>query len=108
MTTFLYCFGFESPRQSRDNAAHGWDDEDSQAVLINAEDEASALLWGTEISEQFVKLLFRDERISWRDQQFAHWIGAAAQQCVDQQEVSIGVFPDFTVWLLPYNGDTRT
>jgi hypothetical protein len=58
MPTFLYIFGFESPRQSRNNTDLGWDDEDSQGVLIDACDEAAALAWGREISERFIKLLF--------------------------------------------------
>jgi hypothetical protein len=66
MAIYLYRFGFESPNQFRNNAAHGWDDEDSQGVLIEAADEASALAWGREISERFIQLLFQDETISWQ------------------------------------------
>lgn len=34
MPNFLFRFGYEMPVQHRNNEAHGWDDEDSQAVFI--------------------------------------------------------------------------
>ena len=34
MPNFLFRFGYETPVQHRNNEAHGWDDEDSQAVFI--------------------------------------------------------------------------
>lgn len=105
MTTFLYVFGFETPQQSRGNVIYGWDDENSEAVLIDADDEASALLWGDEIAERFIKLLFRDDQVSWRDQQFARWIEPPTPEWTCQQHVSFGVFPDFTAWLPPYKDD---
>ena len=106
MPTFLYIFGFESPRQLRNNNACGWDDEDSQAVLIDATDEASALMWGQEISEQFIKLLFRDENFSWREYQYASWIEPPGRTWPDLQRVCAGQFPDFTSWLRPYYGES--
>jgi hypothetical protein len=102
--TFHYGFGFESPRQARNNAAHGWDDEDSQAVLIDADDEASALAWGHEISERFIKILFRDDRVSWQNR-FSSWIEPPNQPWPEQQRVAVGVFPDFTSWLEPYKDE---
>ena len=31
---FLYIFGYMTPEQAKANTAHGWDDEDSEAVFI--------------------------------------------------------------------------
>jgi hypothetical protein len=105
MPLYLYRFGFESPRQLRDNAAHGWDDEDSQGVLIEAPDEAAALAWGQEVSERFVQLLFKDERVSWRKLGYANWIERDVETWDDQQRVSVGTLPDFGSWLRPYEGE---
>ena len=71
MNTFLYRFGYETPRQSLTNERGGWDDEDSQVVLIDAETQEAALRWGQEISERFIKLLFNDEKVSWKESHFA-------------------------------------
>ena len=71
MATFLYTFGFESPGQMRQNERYDSDDEDSNALLIDAEDEAAALVWGREIAERFVKLMFRDDRVSWKELKYA-------------------------------------
>lgn len=105
MPAYLYGFGFECPRQSRNNAALGYDDEDSQAVLIDANDEASALAWGETISEAFIKVLFCDDQISWRSQQFASWIEPATPSSSNLQRVPVGVFPDFASWISPYKDE---
>src|SRR4051812_43636174 len=67
---FVFRFGYESPQQAAANAAHGWDDESSQYVLIDAPDEAAALRWGREIAERFVRELGVG---SWKVRNFAHW-----------------------------------
>jgi hypothetical protein len=105
MPLYLYVFGFESPWQLRNNDAQGWDHEDSQGVLIDAADEAAALAWGQEISERFIKLLFRNQEISWRDRGYANWIETPAGTWPDQQRVTVGEFPDFTSWLPPDDGE---
>jgi hypothetical protein len=105
MPLYLYRFGFESPRQFRHNEAHGWDDEDSQGVFIEANDEASALRWGQEISEQFIKLLFKDNGVSWRELGYAHWIEPPDKSWAGQQQVVVGMLPDFASWLRPYAGE---
>jgi hypothetical protein len=46
MKNFLYVFGYWTPEQRRQNELHGWDDEDSAALLVDAETEAQALEWG--------------------------------------------------------------
>jgi hypothetical protein len=99
MPTFLYRFGYEFPEQMRQNDLHGWDDEDSQGVLIDAENEDAALAWGQEISERFVKLLFADDRISWRQYNFANWVEPPELTWPGQQRVAVGEYPDFKPWL---------
>ncbi|HVS39913.1 MAG TPA: hypothetical protein VMS17_30425 [Gemmataceae bacterium] len=41
--TFVFRFGYETPQQQAANPTHGWDDESSQWVVIEAPDEAAAL-----------------------------------------------------------------
>jgi len=74
MPEFLYRFGYETPEQAKANAAHGWDDECSEAVFIEADSPSQALEWGREISERFVRRLYGDSSISWLRSDFAHWI----------------------------------
>jgi hypothetical protein len=105
MPLYLYRFGFESPRQLRNNDSHGWDDEDSQGILIEADNEASALAWGQEISERFFQHLFKNESVSWRQLGYANWIEPPGEAWDDQQRVAVGTLPDFTSWLRPYAGE---
>lgn len=74
MPRFLYVFGYETPAQLRNNAAHRWDDEDSQALFIEAESEDEALRWGREVSERFMSQLHGDAGVSWTAIGYAHWI----------------------------------
>lgn len=48
---FLYIFGYETPRQRRNNAAHGWDDEDSHGVVVDAPNAEAALCWADKIAQ---------------------------------------------------------
>jgi hypothetical protein len=79
MPVFLFRFGFETPIQYRNNKAHGWDDEDSQALFIECSDPDGALAWGCEVAEAFVNRLWAahgGNGPSWKSGQFAHWIEA--------------------------------
>jgi hypothetical protein len=95
---FLFVFGYETPAQHRNNAARGWDDEDSHAVFIEASDRDSAVAWGREIAERLVNDLWNGSGPSWKDGSFAHWIEAKAD-VVDRARqtgvarVSVGEFP---------------
>lgn len=98
---YLYIFGFETSAQTRLNTAHGWDDEDSQAVFIEAASPDEALSWGRTISEAFLKLLHDDTSVSWAQRNYAHWIddhpatrfGAAALARIPT--VAVGQYPDW-------------
>ena len=74
MPEFLYVFGYETPEQAKSNSAHGWDDEDSEAVFIEAESAIAALEWGRQISERFIRQLYHTDDVSWWQSSFAHWI----------------------------------
>ena len=74
MPEFLYVFGFETPAQSRANHAHGWDDEDSRAVFIEADSAELALEWGRRISERFIRDLYRTDGAGGWSGSYAHWI----------------------------------
>jgi hypothetical protein len=79
MADFLFVFGFETPTQYRNNIAHGWDDEDSEAVFIECADAAEAASWGAEIAERFVGSLFEAAgrfAFSWKEHGYAHGIEA--------------------------------
>ena len=80
MPEFLYVFGFETPQQAKANSSHGWDDEDSEAVFIEAESATAALEWGRQISEQFIRDLFRNDDASWWRSSFAHWIAESPEE----------------------------
>ena len=102
MPAFLFRFGFETPVQHRNNAAHGWDDEDSQAVFIDGPDADAALAWGREVAEAFVKRLWAargEPGPSWKDGQFAHWIETDPGEIANARahgiaSVRVGEHPD--------------
>src|SRR5688500_18792382 len=105
MPTFLYTFGFESPRQARNNARSLlWDDEDSQRVLIDADDEAAALSWGQEISERVVKLLCGEDSLCGGDR-YANWIEPPGEDTSDLQHVRVTECPAFGPWLEGYEDE---
>ena len=99
MGRFLYIFGFQTPLQRNNSLAQ--DDEDSEAIWITAESDQAALDWGREISERFVGLLFNDSSVSWKRDEFAHWLEDEnkARSSSDTPAVRTGEFPDFDQWL---------
>lgn len=105
MQTFLFRFGFESPEQFHANNAHGWDDEDSQGVLISARTEDEALAWGRQIAEAFLQQLYQDKLISWLVRGYANWLEKPGEFWPGLQHVRVGDWPDYTVWLKPYRQD---
>lgn len=74
MPEYLYIFGYETPKQAKANAAHGWDDENSEAVFIEAESAEAALDWGRQISERFIRQIYGCEDAGWWRTSFAHGI----------------------------------
>jgi hypothetical protein len=79
LNQYLYMFGYCTPTQWFNNEAHGWDDEDSAAVFIEAPTEHDALLAGRIVSERSVRRMFQRHRWfdggpSWSASAFAHWI----------------------------------
>jgi hypothetical protein len=98
MPAFLFVFGYETPAQHRNNAEHGWDDEDSDSVLIDAPNAEAALTWGREVAERFVRDLRKGPGPSWKDAGFAHWIDPSADAIAKAREagvpqVSVGEYP---------------
>lgn len=100
----LFCFGYETPDQYRNNAASGFDDEDSAALWIVANTSAEALLWGETVAQAYVAWLFSTEEAegySWRDVGFCNWVEAdikaleAARTDGSLPEVRVGEMPDF-------------
>jgi len=110
MPEYLYIFGFETPHEAHNNDRFGWDDEDADGVVIEADDEAAALAWGNHISEQFLELLYRDSGLSWRDRGYLGWIernpNAETDHWEDQQRIRVGGLPDFASWLR-LHGDAK-
>lgn len=96
--TYVFQFGYETPQQQAANAAHGWDDESSQWLVIEATDEAAALAWGQEVAERFVRELGSG---SWRAGKFAHWVEplSVCPWATGRPPVVVGHFPEFGVWV---------
>jgi hypothetical protein len=104
MPKYLYCFGSETPGQARRNRSFSVDDEDSEAVYIEAADPEQALAWGEEVSERFIRLLFRDPQVSWREMDFARWIAHDAEPD-GVPTVRVGEDPDYDRWLARYSAE---
>jgi len=101
MPKYLFIFGFQTPRQwELSKRSLLMDDEDSKAVWIEAPNEELALNWGQEIAERFIRLLWKDESVSWRMQRFAFWIDNT-QADFDEAppNVAIGEFPSLDRWV---------
>ncbi|WP_271165578.1 hypothetical protein ACETKC_00305 [Brevundimonas intermedia] len=100
----LFRFGFETPNQYRNNAARGFDDEDSVALWIVSSTPAEALQWGETVAQAYVAWLFSSEQTegySWRDLGFSNWVEAdltvleAAKTDNSLPVVRLGEMPDF-------------
>jgi hypothetical protein len=105
MPSFQYSFGFESPMQLINNASFGWDDEDSQAVVIDADDENAALTWGRAIAERFFQLLQGRDTPTWASFMYADEVSPHLDEWHDRQRVHVGIFPEFEPWLRNYEGE---
>jgi len=75
---FLFCFGYETPDQYQNNRIHGWDDEDSHAVWIDAGSKEEAMAVGKRFCRTFGERLFAERGLSlpseWTENTFACWI----------------------------------
>jgi hypothetical protein len=97
----LYVFGYETPGQAKANADHGWDDEDSAAVFVEATSAEDALEWGRRISDAFVSYLYGDSGVRWSSLGFASWIEPDPTKAYDPASLSAipsvrrGEFPDW-------------
>lgn len=98
---FLYIFGYETSRQHRNNAAHGWDDEESHGVLIDAPDADAALRWGNRIAQRYVAELHRLPEVDWEVEGYASFIENDRSQFAvhDWPRVKLNQYPDFSRWL---------
>jgi large subunit ribosomal protein L27 len=88
MPAFICCFGYETPRQARNNLRWDWEDENSYGLTIEADNEEAALLWGQAVAERFIKLLYRDKAISWMRIGFSDWIEKAPEEPWEMPTVS--------------------
>ncbi len=79
MARYLYVFAYQTPAQVEAAARGGFAEEASEAVFIEADSAEQAMEWGQQISEEFIKSLFPQGEMSWKSQNFAHWIEAEPQ-----------------------------
>ena len=97
----LFVFGYETPKQMAANEANGWDDEDSAALFIDADDVRTAEQWGQAVAQAFFAWLHGDSNASWRDRRYASWIepdpwsSYDAAQLAAIPKVSCGEYPDW-------------
>ncbi len=118
MNKYLFVFGYETPPQKRNNATHGWDDEDSMAVFIEAPSEQQALERGHLIAKNFVGALFdRDfstgltQDTNWDENAFAVWIdndyakNYSSEQLRAIPTVEYGEYPDIAAMITSKYGN---
>jgi hypothetical protein len=94
---FVFRFGYETQKQSASNTRHGWDDESSEWVVIDALDEATAMAWGCEIAKQFVKDVIGG---NWQIGDFDFWLEPLSNcpWAVGREIMAIGQMPKFGSW----------
>jgi hypothetical protein len=75
---YLFCFGYETPEQYEYNRLHGWDDEDSHAVWIEAGSEDAAMSIGYRYAFAFIEKLYTSRGsnlpFKWKTDTYACWI----------------------------------
>ncbi len=112
MNTYLYIFGYETPAQRKNNVAFGWDDEDSDALVITAENAEKALEWGHAVSKRYVSVLFNSHAESWDENRFAAWVdhdyttNFSSDQLKVVPTVKYGEYPDIAGMLRSKYGRT--
>ena len=101
MPQFLYIFGYETPRQRCNNTAHGWDDENSHGVLIEAPDAGAALRWGDRIAQRYVAQLHASPEVDRKVAGYASFIDDDRSRAAahDWPRVRAGEYPDCSDWL---------
>lgn len=106
MGSYLFRFGYCTPAQWHANETHGWDDESSSAVFVEADSAEAALLWGETIAEHFMQALFAATEQtsgapSWKASNFACWIEDSPDKSFTPEQlgripvVKVGEFPHF-------------
>lgn len=106
---YLFVFGYCTPQQWINNARNSWDDEDSYAFFVEAENAEAALAWGKTVAEAYVQHLFQREQRpepmpSGEAAGFAHWIehqpfNRFSGLALEMLPVVInGEMPDFGSW----------
>ncbi len=99
MPEYAFFFGYETPRQLKNNDAHGWDDDDSLTIVIEARSEQQAFEWGRRLADSFCSQLHGD-RFSWTQSGYAHCIryDFTREQLANLEikRVQVGEFPDFS------------
>lgn len=89
MNRYLFVFGY----QTRD--LWDTDDEDSQAVWIEAPDREAALAWGVEVAERFIAESF-PSLPSWKSSRFAFGIEEPGDSgSAPTLSCRVGEFPDW-------------
>jgi len=100
------------PAQRENNAAYEWDDEDSEALFITAENAEKALEWGHAVAKRFVSALFNDRDTSWTQSHFAAWIdhdyasNFSREQLKAVPTVKYGEYPDIVGMIRSKYGET--
>jgi hypothetical protein len=89
MPQYLYMFGYCTPGQIEAFDKHGYDDEDSEAVFIEAQSEPDALAWGCEISREFIQRLYGGSGLTWRHTDYANWIESAPTSRFTPEQLSL-------------------
>jgi hypothetical protein len=105
MSRHLFIFGFETPSQRANNARHGWDDEDSIALFIEAASADEALAWGHAVAHAYVAWRYAREGVSsegaWSAEDHATWIETdpsarfSDEQLRGVKSIQVGQIPDF-------------
>lgn len=75
---YLFCFGYETPDQFENNRLHGWDDEDSQAVWVEAGSKDEAMAAGYRYAQSFIQRSYleagRKIPFEWKVNTYSCWI----------------------------------
>jgi hypothetical protein len=101
MPRFLYIFSYQTPEQMRAAGVSTAPEEACRAVFIEARTEEEALTWGREVSEEYVRRLFKENAPSWKAQGFVHSIEREPEQeypaavLSELPVVAVGVHPNF-------------
>lgn len=95
---YYFYFGYHNPSSWNEfRIDPDFDFESTGVILIEAENEDDALLWGRTIAFWYLNKLHKNNDYAWRSENYANWVEEENKSTFDEAVLNIkaGYFPNY-------------